>query len=108
MYDGDTEMTASRLGGLNADPDGTSVDLRFVTAADGSVNAIADLPADASTQAGLWEVHTFAATKTDKARVLRDAKTAIAVSAPTARFAGDVRMSESHGDRKSTRLNSSH
>src|SRR3546814_19816389 len=61
MYDGDTAMTASRLGGLITAPDGTSVDLRFVTAADGSVNAIADFPADASTQAGLWEVHTFAA-----------------------------------------------
>lgn len=99
MYDGDTAMTASRLGGLITAPDGTSVDLRFVTATDGSVNAIADLPADASAQPGLWEVHTFAAAKTGQLRVLRDAKTAIAVSAPTARFAGDVRMSERNGVR---------
>jgi len=101
MYDGDTTMQASKLGGLITAPDGTSLDLRFVTAADGSVSATADLPAAASAQPGLWEVHTFAATKTGKVRVLRDAKTAIAVAAPTARFAGDVRLSDAHGVRVS-------
>ncbi|MDP1698848.1 MAG: DUF4785 family protein [Xanthomonadaceae bacterium] len=99
MYEGELAIKAGNLGGLITAPDGTTVNLRFVTATDGSVSATADLPADASAQAGLWEVHTFAATKTGKVRVLRDAKTAIAVSAPTARFAGDVRMSEANGVR---------
>ncbi len=99
MYDGDTAIKAGSLAGLITAPDGTTLDLRFVTAADGSISATADLPADASAQPGLWEVHTFAATKTGTARVVRDAKTAIAVSAPTARFAGDVRMSEADGVR---------
>lgn len=99
MYDGDRAISASKLGGLITAPDGTTVDLRFATAADGSVSAIADLPADASTQPGLWEVHTFAVTKTGKLRVLRDGKTAIAVAAPTARFAGDVGIRQAQGVR---------
>lgn len=90
LYDGDRAIAAGRLGGLITAPDGRSVDLRFVEGADGSIVARAALPADAASQPGLWEVHTFATTKNGKARVLRDAKTAIAVAAPTARFAGEI------------------
>lgn len=90
LYDGDRAIAAGRLGGLITAPDGRSVDLRFVEGADGSIVARAALPADAASQPGLWEVHTFATTKYGKARVLRDAKTAIAVAAPTARFAGEI------------------
>ena len=97
LYDGDLAIKAGRLGGLITAPDGRSIDLNFVEGADGSIVARAALPADAASQPGLWEVHTFATTKNGKARVLRDAKTAIAVAAPTARFAEEVGFAQGNG-----------
>lgn len=97
MYEGDQAIAAGRLGGLITAPDGRSIDLQFVTGADGSIVARAELPADAASQPGLWEVHTFATSKVGGSRVLRDAKTAIAVAAPTARFAGEVRFADANG-----------
>lgn len=97
LYDGDLAITAGRLGGLITAPDGRSIDLNFVEGADGSIVARAALPADAASQPGLWEVHTFATTRNGKARVLRDAKTAIAVAAPTARFAEEVGFAQGNG-----------
>jgi hypothetical protein len=97
LYDGDLAIAAGRLGGLITAPDGRSIDLNFVEGADGSIVARAALPADAASQPGLWEVHTFATTKNGKARVLRDAKTAIAVAAPTARFAEEVGFAQGNG-----------
>ena len=97
LYDGDLAIAAGRLGGLITAPDGRSIDLNFVEGADGSIVARAALPADAASQPGLWEVHTFATAKNGKARVLRDAKTAIAVAAPTARFAEEVGFAQGNG-----------
>jgi len=97
LYDGDLAIKAGRLGGLITAPDGRSIDLNFVEGADGSIVARAALPADAASQPGLWEVHTFATTKNGKVRVLRDAKTAIAVAAPTARFAEEVGFAQGNG-----------
>jgi len=97
LYDGDKAIAAGRMGGLITAPDGRSVALTFVAGADGSIVARAALPADAASQPGLWEVHTFASSKIGGARVLRDAKTAIAVAAPTARFAGEVGFAQRNG-----------
>lgn len=93
LYDGDRIAADARLGGVITAPDGRSFDLRF----DADGQARAALPGDAASQPGLWEVHTFAAHKSGNGRVLRDAKTAIAVVAPTARLRGDAEFRNADG-----------
>jgi hypothetical protein len=77
--------------GLVTAPDGYSADLHFARNRDGSFSA--RFMPDAAHAAGpqLWEAHVFAAA--DARNVLRDAKTAFAVSAPTARFTGATQTS---------------
>jgi hypothetical protein len=81
--------------GLVAAPDGYSANLKFSRNADGSFSA--RFAPDAAHAIGpqLWEAHVFTAANEGKLSVLRDAKTAFAVSAPTAHFAG---AAESHSD----------
>jgi len=81
--------------GLVTAPDGYSADLKFSRNADGSFSA--HFTPDAAHALGpqLWEAHVFTAAIEGKLGVLRDAKTAFAVSAPTARFVG---AAESHSD----------
>lgn len=93
LYDGDVALADARLGGVLTAPDGRSFDLAF----DADGHASAALPAEAAAQPGLWEVHTFAAHKSANGRVLRDAKTAIAVVAPTARLRGDAAFRSGNG-----------
>ena len=62
--------------------------MKFAHNTDGSFNA--SFTPDAAHAVGpqLWEAHVFTAANDGKLSVLRDAKTAFAVSAPTAHFAG--------------------
>lgn len=88
---GEVSKTPSILRGIVTAPDGRSFDLEFSADADGAQIARARLPADASRVAGLWEAHAFAAAKDADRELLRDAKTAFAVTAPSARLAGGFR-----------------
>jgi hypothetical protein len=74
--------------GLVTAPDGYSADLDFARDADGGFSA--HFTPDAAHAVGpqLWEAHVFATADAAGASIPRDAKTAFAVSAPTARFSG--------------------
>jgi hypothetical protein len=74
--------------GLVTAPDGYSANLKFMRNADGSFSARFTPNAAHAVGPQLWEAHVFTSTVDGKLSVLRDAKTAFAVSAPTARFAG--------------------
>lgn len=77
-----------RLGGLLTAPDGRSFPLDFSALPGGDYRLQATLPDQASSQAGLWEVHAFAVGQANGQPLLRDAKVALQVAAPTARLAG--------------------
>jgi hypothetical protein len=74
--------------GLVSAPDGYGTNLKFVRNADGTFSATFTPDAAHAVGPQLWEAHVFTAADVGKLTVLRDAKTAFAVSAPTARFAG--------------------
>jgi hypothetical protein len=74
--------------GLVTAPDGYTADLTFERSADGSFSARFTPAAAHTIGPQLWEAHVFTAASVQGLVVLRDAKTAFAVSAPTARFAG--------------------
>jgi len=88
---GDASRAPSLLRGLITAPDGRSFDVDFSADAKGGQLARVRLPAEASQVAGLWEAHVFAAAKDGERELLRDAKTAFAVAAPSARLAGGFR-----------------
>lgn len=98
LLDGDRPLRARRVGGLVTAPDGRSIELRFRNGRDG-LSAEAQLPSDAAATPGLWEVHTFAVVDTPEGQVLRDAKTAVAVAAPTARLSGSYGVQAGEGVR---------
>lgn len=97
LFDGDRPLQAQRLGGLLTSPDGRSFDLEFSSNADGELLARVDLPDAASALPGLWEVHAFAVHEGRGRTVMRDAKTAVSVVAPTGRLVGDYRVDRSDG-----------
>jgi len=74
--------------GLVTAPDGYSANLKFKRGADGSFSARFTPDAAHAIGPQLWEAHVFTSTNDGTLSVLRDAKTAFAVSAPTAHFAG--------------------
>ena len=78
--------------GIVTAPDGYSANLHFARNSDGSFSAAFTPDAAHSVGPQLWEAHAFTATRTGNLSVLRDAKTAFAVSAPTARFGGEVQV----------------
>jgi hypothetical protein len=75
------------IGGMLVAPDGRDFPLRAVRTR-GGIRLDAVLPQDASSVPGLWEAHVLAAGDADGAEVLRDAKVAFEVTAPTARLRG--------------------
>lgn len=97
LFDGDRPLQAQRLGGLLTSPDGRSFELDFSSNADGELLASVDLPEAASAVPGLWEVHAFAVHEGHGRTVMRDAKTAVSIVAPTARLGGDYRVERSDG-----------
>jgi hypothetical protein len=78
--------------GIVTAPDGYSANLRFARNSDGSFSAAFTPDTAHSVGPQLWEAHAFTATRSGSLSVLRDAKTAFAVSAPTARFGGDAQI----------------
>lgn len=82
---------AATAKGMLTAPDGHSQPFDLHLQADGSWQA--DVVPDAAHAGGLelWEVHAFASGGERNTPVLRDAKTAFALSRPTARLTGDVR-----------------
>jgi hypothetical protein len=86
-----TGAKAATAKGVLTAPDGHSQSFDLQRQSDGSWQA--DVIPDAAHASGLelWEVHTFASGGDRSTPVLRDAKTAFALSRPTARLTGDVR-----------------
>jgi hypothetical protein len=78
--------------GIVTAPDGYSANLHFTRSGDGSFSAAFTPDAAHSVGPQLWEAHAFTATRLGALSVLRDGKTAFAVSAPTARFGGDAQI----------------
>lgn len=68
-------------------PDGSSHPVAVTQTAEGLVGR-AQLPVQASASPGLWELQVFA----NGNGISRDARTAFAVAAPTARFTGEVEI----------------
>jgi hypothetical protein len=81
---------ASTAKGMLTAPDGHSQAFELSLQTDGSWQA--DVVPDATHASGpaLWEVHAFASGGDARAPVLRDAKTALAVSRASARLSGEV------------------
>jgi len=79
--------------GLVTAPDGYSTALDFGRNADGSFSARFTPDAAHATGPQLWEAHVFTTLHAGTLAVLRDAKTAFAVSMPTARFGGSAQTS---------------
>jgi len=77
--------------GLVTAPDGYSADLAFTANPDGSFSARFTPDAAHSRGPALWEAHVFTAVGGAQ-QVLRDATTAFAVTAPTARFGGSAEL----------------
>jgi len=75
---------ALRAEGLLVAPDGRTWPVKLGADARGGLGADVKLPANVGTAPGLWELQVFA----DADGVKRDARTAFAVAAPTARFDG--------------------
>jgi hypothetical protein len=84
--------TLALASGIVTAPDGYSANLHFARNGDGSFSAAFTPDSAHSVGPQLWEAHAFTAIRTGNLSVLRDAKTAFAVSAPTARFGGDAQI----------------
>lgn len=80
--------TGQKASGMIAAPDGYTQDITFTPGADGTFTATVVPDAAHAGGPALWEVHAFAEGRAGQQRVLRDARTAFAVSTPTARLTG--------------------
>lgn len=83
LDDGKTKLAGGQVGGELVSPSGRSYPLAFV---DG--RARLQVPVDAGSEPGLWEVQLSGGTMAKGGSVQRDARTAVAISRPTARFGG--------------------
>ena len=81
--DANLEMAGNQVAGVLVSPSGRSYDLAF-----SGGKARLQLPDDAGSEPGLWEVQLSAGTYADGASVQRDASTAVEVTRPTAKLAG--------------------
>lgn len=96
---------ASAAKGMLTAPDGHSQAFELSLQADGSWQA--DVVPDAAHASGpaLWEVHAFASGGDARTPVLRDAKTALAVSRASARFSGEASTVPEGARSKGLRVN---
>jgi hypothetical protein len=85
---GDAAMAGTQMSGLLVSPSGQSYNLNFVDNGHGGLHAMAQLPAQAGNQPGLWEAQVFAGVSEDGSSIQRDTRTAFAVAQPTARLDG--------------------
>jgi len=85
MQRGDAKlaMASNQVAGVLVSPSGRSFDLAFSNG-----KARLQLPDDAGSEPGLWEVQLSAGTYADGASVQRDANTAVEVTRPTAKLGG--------------------
>ena len=85
MQRGDARMAmaGNQMAGVLVSPSGRSYDLAF-----SGGKARLQVPEDAGSEPGLWEVQLSAGTFADGASVQRDASTAVEVTRPTAKLAG--------------------
>jgi len=86
LKDGGNARALALASGIVTAPDGYSADLHFSRNPDGSFSATFTPDAAHAIGPQLWEAHAFTSTRMGKLSLLRDAKTAFAVSTPTARF----------------------
>jgi hypothetical protein len=82
--------TLDSLSGLLSAPDGHSQDVSFKRQRDGSYVASVRPDLGHAGGFGLWEIHAFGNASTRQVSVPRDARSAFAVSVPTARLSGSV------------------
>lgn len=87
----------NRLSGLISSPSGHSQPVDFVRQADGSFSASIKPDAAHAGGHGLWEFHAFGNASLSKQDIQRDARTAFAVSVPTARLSGVVAAPPTRG-----------
>lgn len=92
FLDAGKARAVDRIAGLITAPDGRSFDLEFSIDKSGRASARFELPADAGGGLEPWEIHAFGATA--KGRVLRDARTAVMVGVPSARFGGSIEVEQ--------------
>lgn len=85
--EGEAGLTLRDAGGMLLAPDGREFPLQVTRTRNGAGLEVA-LPAQASSVPGLWEAHVLAVADAGGTEVLRDAKVAFEVAAPTARLAG--------------------
>lgn len=89
---GDVALAGTQMSGVLVSPSGQSYNLDFVANGRGDLHAMAQLPAQASAQPGLWEAQVFAGTSENGSSIQRDTRTAFAVAQPTARLGGQYRF----------------
>ena len=78
-----SKLAGGQVGGSLISPSGRSYDLAFRNG-----KAQIEVPDEAGTQPGLWEVHLSAGSFDQGASIQRDARTAVEVTRPTARLGG--------------------
>lgn len=83
MGRGAAKLGGGEVGGSLISPSGRSYDLAFRNG-----KALIQVPDEAGTQPGLWEVHLSAGSFDQGASIQRDARTAVEVTRPTARLGG--------------------
>lgn len=79
----------SLVQGIVTAPNGATWPMEFRVSGDGFQGSV-PLEGMAGQGPGLWEAHVFAALSTAEGQVLRDSRTAFAVSVPTSRLDGNV------------------
>lgn len=91
-------MSVGRMSGLVTAPDGRSFDLDFQVGKSGRATASFTLPENAAGGMEPWEIHVFGAAKQGRGQpVLRDARTAVMVSLPSARLLGAAALVHKDG-----------
>lgn len=88
------QLSAGDIQGYLSSPDvSVSLPVSFTANRNGGFDASVQLPQSAGNGHGLWSLHAFINTRdANGLTVIRDAKTALAVAAPTARLNGQASM----------------
>lgn len=90
LQQGEKQATHLQAEAMLVSPSGRSWPVKLAADASGTLSGPVDIPADAPSERGLWEVQVFAADGT----VQRDVRTSIAVAQPTAKLTGAYRFDE--------------
>lgn len=88
LVNGRTTLAGTQMSGVVVSPSGQTYPLNFIAGDRGQLRALAQLPAQASAQPGLWEAQVFAGTTENGTSIQRDTRTAFSVAQPTAKLAG--------------------